>query len=162
MESPSGQLCDDAAVELPPARPGYDAINCQETIFSSNYNSLQVSVQKRFRSNSFINVNYTYSHARTDATSDWATPQNTYDIAAEYGPTGFDRRHIFGANFAYYVPWYEHQPGVAEHILGGWEVSGIISAYTGLPYTVYQGLEDPAGQGVIDGNSLSSGRPDQR
>jgi hypothetical protein len=140
---------------------GYDAINSYETIFSSNYNGLQIALQKKFGTNSFINVNYTYSHALTDGTGDYTTPQNTYDIAAGYGPAQFDRRHIFGANFAYYLPWYEKQLGITGHILGGWEVSGIISAYTGLPYSVYQFFEDPAGQGVIDGNSNASGRPDQ-
>jgi hypothetical protein len=140
---------------------GYDAINSFETIFSSNYNGLQIALQKRFGTNSFMNVNYTYSHALTDGPGDFATPQNAYDIAAEYGPAHFDRRHIFGANFAYYLPWYKNQRGVAGHILGGWEVSGIISAYTGLPYTVYQFFEDPAGQGVVDGNTWATGRPDQ-
>ena len=50
---------------------GYDAINSFETIFSSNYNGLQIALQKRFGTNSFINVNYTYSHALTNGTSDF-------------------------------------------------------------------------------------------
>ena len=140
---------------------GYDSINSLETIFSSNYNGLQIALQQRIGTNSFINVNYTYSHALTNGTGDYATPQNTYDTAAEYGPAKFDRRHIFGANFAYYLPWHQNQPGISGHILGGWEVSGIISAYTGLPASIYQFSEDPAGQGVIDNNSYASGRPDQ-
>jgi hypothetical protein len=140
--------------------PGYDAINSQQTIFSANYNALQVSASKKIGANSFAKVNYTFSHALTDATADYATPQNTYDIASEYGPTQFDRRHILNINFVYNLPFLVTQPGVVGHVLGGWEVSGIITAFTGLPYSIYQYDEDPAGQGVIDSNSLASGRPD--
>ena len=135
---------------------GYGPISSVDTIFSSNYSSLQASLQKRIGAKSFINVNYTYSHALTDAISQYATPQNTYDIAAEYGPAEFDRRHIFGANFAYFLPWFERRNGVVGHLLGGWEISGIVAAYTGTPYTAYQFFEDPAGQGV-----LGVGRMDQ-
>ena len=139
---------------------GYDAINAEETEFNSNYNGLQVGLTRHLGADSLINVNYTYSHAFTNATGDYATPQNTYDLAAEYGPTQFDRRHIFNANFVYNLPFFKKQSGVSGHVLGGWEVSGIVTAYTGLSYSVYQFEEDPAGQGVIDSNSFSSGRPD--
>jgi hypothetical protein len=96
-----------------------------------------------------VNVNYTYSHAFTNTTGDFATPQNTYDLASEYGPAQFDRRHIFNANFVYYFPFFRSQSGLPGHIFGGWEFSGIVTAYSGLPYSVYQFIEDPAGQGVI-------------
>jgi len=139
---------------------GYDAINAEVTAFSSNYAGLQVSLKKQLGLNSIINVNYTWSHALTDAVGDYATPQNTYDVQAEYGPAQFDRRNIFNANYVYNLPFFKTQPGLAGHVLGGWEVSGIITAYSGLPFSVYQYDDDPAGQGVIDGNSFASGRPD--
>jgi Carboxypeptidase regulatory-like domain/TonB-dependent Receptor Plug Domain len=139
---------------------GYDAINSQVTAFSSNYSGLQLSLSKHLGRDSLINANYTWSHALTDATGDFATPQNTYDIAAEYGPAQFDRRNIFNVNFIYNLPFFRNEPGLSGHVLGGWEFSGIITAYSGLPYSVYQFEEDPAGQGVIDGNSFASGRPD--
>jgi hypothetical protein len=139
---------------------GYDAINSQQTIFSSNYNALQVSASRNIGTKSFVKFNYTYSHGLTDATADYATPQNSYDIASEYGPTQFDRRHILNINFVYTLPFFATESGVAGHVLGGWEFSGIVTAFTGLPYSIYQYDEDPAGQGVIDSNSFASGRPD--
>jgi hypothetical protein len=140
---------------------GYDAINDQETEFNSNYNGLQASLQKRFSNNSIFNVNYTWSHALTNADGDFATPQDQYDLAAEYGPAEFDRRQILNLNYVYMLPFFKTQTGFEGHVLGGWEVSGIVSAYTGLPYTIYNYLDDPAGQGTIDGNSFASGRADQ-
>ena len=139
---------------------GYDAINLFKTIFSSSYHSLQVSAQKRLRGNSLLVFNYTYSHDSTTAQSDFSAPQNSYDIRAENGPTRFNRPHIFNANFIYELPWMRNQEGVAGHLLGGWEVSGIIYVYSGLPLTVTQ-RSDPAGLGVRDANSFAGGRPDR-
>ncbi len=59
--------------------------------FNSNYNSLQAQLTKRFGAGAMFVVNYTWGHALTDAQSDYRTPQNTYDIRAEYGPARFDR-----------------------------------------------------------------------
>jgi hypothetical protein len=139
---------------------GYDAINDQITSFGSNYNGLQVALQKRIGKNSLVNVNYTWSKAMTNAFNDTSAAQNTYNLGAEYGPARYDRTNIFNANFVYDLPFFESQSGLVGHTLGGWEISGIVNSYTGLPYTVTGVLNDPAGQGVLDGNSAVSGRPD--
>ena len=139
---------------------GYDAINLFKTIFTSNYHSLQVSAQKRFRGDSLLAVNYTYSHELTTAQGDFRAPQNSYDIQSEYGSGQFDRRHIFNANFVYELPWFQSQEGFVGHLLGGWEFSGIVYVYSGLPLTV-TASRDPAGLGVRDPNSVAGGRPDK-
>lgn len=139
---------------------GFDAINLFKTIFTSNYNSLQLSAQKRFRGNSGISANYTYSHGLTTSQTDFTAPQNTYNIAAEYGPDRFDRRNVFNVNFIYELPWLKAQQGLEGHLLGGWEVSGIVYAFSGLPLTV-TASRDPAGLGLRDGNSFAGGRPNQ-
>jgi hypothetical protein len=139
---------------------GYDAINIFKTIFTSNYHSLQFGAQKRFRGQSLLAVNYTYSHGLTTSQSDFRSPQNIYDIRSEYGAAQFDRRHIFNANFVYELPWLQSQQGLAGHLLGGWEFSGIVYAYSGLPLTI-TASRDPAGLGVRDPNSFAGGRPDR-
>ncbi len=139
---------------------GFDAINLFKTIFTSNYNSLQMSGQKRLRGNSEISVNYTYSHGLTTSQTDFTAPQNSYNVPAEYGPDRFDRRHVFNANFIYELPWLQAQQGVEGHLLGGWEVSGIVYAFSGLPLTV-TASRDPAGLGLRDPNSFAGGRPNE-
>ncbi|MDI3255750.1 MAG: TonB-dependent receptor [Bacillota bacterium] len=139
---------------------GYDAINTQITEYMSNYNGLQVALQKRFSASSQLNLNYTWSKAMTNAFNDTSPAQNTYNLAAEYGPARYDRTHIFNANFVYDLPFFQSQSGFAGHTLGGWGFTGIGYVYSGLPYTVTGVLNDPAGQGVLDGNSAASGRPD--
>lgn len=139
---------------------GYDAMNIFSTEFDSNYNALQVAVQKRFGANSLLNVNYTWSHGLTDAQSDFTTPVVTSNLRLDYGPTVFDRRHILNLNYVYYVPFFQSQQGFVGHVLGGWEVSGIVSAYSGRPFTVFDFSEDPAGIGVL-GFSGATERPDE-
>ena len=42
----------------------------------------------------------------------------------------------------------------------GWELSGIVSAYSGAPWTVVTSGVDPAGLGVISSGTTSAARPD--
>jgi hypothetical protein len=141
---------------------GYDAINAFSSRFDSDYHALQVSVQKRFSANSQIAANYTYSHGITNAQTDFRTPQNTYNLAAERGESQLDRRHVLTASYIYELPLYKGQQGLAGHALGGWEVSGIVYANSGLPLTVTGGTSiDPAGLGLLDPNSFAGRRPNQ-
>jgi hypothetical protein len=130
---------------------GYGPINQILTSFTSNYNSLQASVQKRFGSG-VVAVSYTYSHALTTAGNDASTPQDSRNLRAEYGPADFDRRHIFTANYVYPLPWLKNQEGFTGHLLGGWEVSGIITYNSGLALTALGSFNgtDPAGLGMLD------------
>ncbi|MGH9728006.1 MAG: adenylyl cyclase, partial [Candidatus Acidiferrales bacterium] len=142
--------------------PGYNAINTLETRLDSNYHSLQVAAQKKFGTGSLLQVNYTWSHALTDAQTDRSSaPQNQYDLRAEYGASQLDRRHVFTVDYVYDLPFYRAQEGVLGHTLGGWEVSGIVTYYSGLPLTVttLSGV-DPAGLGYF-GPSAAGGRPDR-
>jgi len=139
---------------------GYVAINSLENWFNSNYNSLQVSAEKRFSGASLIKLAYTWSHNLTDNQSDRSNaPQNPYDFKADYGPASLDRRQVLTVNYVYELPFFRKQEGVAGHILGGWELSGITTYASGTPLTVTTGSVDPAGQGFL-GASASGPRPD--
>src|SRR5665213_3543406 len=154
-----------SALELPlnNLRPykGYNAINVVEPWFNSNYNSLQLYTQKRFRGENQISASYTWSKNLTDNGSDRSNAaQNSYNFnEGEYGPATFDRKHVFNVNFVYVLPIFTAQKGLAGKTLGGWEVSGIGSYYTGLAYTVTTSNSDPAALGLI-GSSSASARPD--
>ena len=140
---------------------GYGPISAIESRFNSNYNALQSEAQKRWGS-SILKVDYTYSKALTDNQTDRSSaPQDLYNIQQEYGPLQGDRTHIFSLDYVYELPWMKSQRGFAGRILGGWQVSGIISAATGLPLTILSSQSfDPAGQGVKLSASPASYRPD--
>jgi hypothetical protein len=141
---------------------GYNAINALENRFDSNYNSMQVSVQKRFAQNSLLEANYTWSHGLTDAQTDRSTaPQNTYNLRADYGPSQIDVRQVFTLDYVYDLPFFRSQHGFLGYVAGGWELSGIMSADTGQPLTIFTTYAtDPGGLGYF-GPSAVSGRPDQ-
>ena len=141
--------------------PGYNAINTLQSWFNSNYNSLQTTIQKRFKGDSQISANYTWSRNLTDNGSDRSNaPQSTYYFnKGEYGPATFDRTHIFNLNAVYMLPFYRDQKGLVGKTLGGWQASAIAQYNTGLPYTVTTSSSDPAAVGLL-GSSGSSARPD--
>lgn len=139
---------------------GYKAVNLIQPRFDSNYNSLQVSATQRFAGASQINIAYTFAKNLTDAQTDRSSsPQNPYDLRAEYGRAQLDRRHVFVANYIYEIPYFNKRRDFVGKVLGGWETSGIFTHQTGLPFTVTGGF-DPAGIGFI-GPSASGPRPNQ-
>lgn len=141
---------------------GFDAINLFSPVFTSNYNGLQTQFQKQFTSNSQIVVNYTWSHTLTTASGDYRAAQNTYDLRADYGNSDFDRRHVFTANYVYFLPFFKSQQGFLGHLLGGWELSGVAYLNSGRHYTASTSScrQDRAGLGLC-GNTWSGARPDQ-
>lgn len=148
---------------------GYAGSSDFEDIYTSNYNSLQAQVQKRFQGNSIIGLAYTWSHGLTTDPADRSTggaaiPQTYTNIEPNnYGPNVADRRHVATANFVYELPWMRTQKGVAGHILGGWQISGVQTWQTGLPVTTTltgANVVDPAGIGCL-GTSPCGLRADQ-
>lgn len=139
---------------------GWGPINMILPIFTSNYNGLQTSAQKRWKTGSQVSISYTWSKGLTTSQTDRSSaPQNTYNLAADYGPVQFDRKHIFSTNYVWSLPWMRDQKGVVGHILGGWQASGIVTVYSGLPLTIFSTGVDPGGLGLLTG-SQSTGRPD--
>jgi hypothetical protein len=141
---------------------GYAAINVIRPWFNSNYNSLQVSAQKRFAGGSLINLAYTWSKALTDNGSDRSNaPQNTYAWDQEYGLSPLDRRHVLNIAYVYELPFLRAQEGAIGRVLGGWQVSGITFWQTGTPLTITSSRGfDYAGQGIAGTPSAAGPRPD--
>ncbi len=140
--------------------PGYTAINMVAPWFNGNYNALQVFARKQFGTDSELSFSYTYSKSLADNQSDYSTaPENSYNFAAEYGRTQQSRTHVFSADYIYALPFFRAQSGLLGEILGGWQVSGIVQADSGLPLTVTTSGVDPGGLGLL-GASAASARPD--
>jgi len=140
---------------------GYTSIGQISPRFDSNYNALQTSLQKNFRGNTFLNVNYTWSKALTDNQTDRSSgTQYTYCIACDYGRASLDRRHVMTANFVYELPWQKSQQGFAGKALGGYQIASIFTANSGLPLTVFtsRAKGDPAASGLNGVGSVNNGR----
>jgi hypothetical protein len=72
-------------------------------------------------------------------------PQNSFCLECEWGPSVFDVRHRFVSSILYELPFGNGKPflqtGAGGAILGGWQVSTIISKSSGFPRTAYVGTD---------------------
>jgi hypothetical protein len=139
---------------------GWRGISMIQPRFNSNYHSLQISGTQRFSGASQVQLAYTWSKNLTDNQTDRSTaPQNPYSIVDEYGRAQLDRRHVFTLNYIYELPFFTKQNNFTGKVLGGWQVSGLITYQTGLPFTATYGGFDPAGIGFLNASSPAGGRP---
>jgi hypothetical protein len=138
---------------------GWRGISMLQPRYNSNYHSLQVSATRRFSGASQVQLAYTWSKNLTDNQTDRSTaPQDAYNIPGEYGRAQLDRRHVTTVNYIYELPWFDKQRGFAGKLLGGWQISGIVTYQTGLPFTATYSAFDPAGIGFLNANSPAGGR----
>ena len=132
---------------------GYRSIAIIQPRYNSNYHSLQVSAVHRFGGSSQVNLAYTWSKNLTDNQTDRSTaPQDSYNLAGDKSRATLDRRHVFNVNYVYELPFYKGRHDLTANVLGGWQVSGIFSYLTGIPFTVTTSNFDPAGTGLINAN----------
>ncbi|HYX30656.1 MAG TPA: hypothetical protein VE863_19120, partial [Pyrinomonadaceae bacterium] len=139
---------------------GYSSLDILTPRFNSNYHSLQVFATRRFTGASQVNFAYTWSKNLTDnQTSSVSTaPQDSGNIKAEYSRAVLDRRHVLSANFIYELPFFKTRHDFVGQVLGGWQMSGIATYNSGLPFTVSLSSYDPAGIGYIQ-SIHAGGRP---
>jgi hypothetical protein len=121
----------------------YGAISAFLPLDRSNYNSLIFQIERRFHNGfSFLGA-YTWSHSLDyggQVSDNDVAAQNPYNLTAEYGNSNFDVRQRVSVSYIYELPFgrgkeWLTQPGVARAILGGWQLSGVTSIQTGLPFT---------------------------
>ncbi|HKQ78812.1 MAG TPA: carboxypeptidase regulatory-like domain-containing protein [Blastocatellia bacterium] len=123
--------------------PGLGGIRYEENVATSNFNSLQVSVNRRFSRGFSYSLAYTWSKALGVAPGDgsFVNPYNTrlYD----YRLLDFDRAHSFTATYIYDVPKLGRKLGdnwFTRGLLDGWQVSGITSLISGNPFELGVGI----------------------
>jgi hypothetical protein len=153
--------------------PQYGDFNQEDNSFTpdrtgnSTYHAMQASVNKRFAQGLSFLVSYTVSKNITDADSSgpgvagfmganaWIG-QNSYDRRAEKAVSELDTPQSLVASFFYELPMGRGKPvlnsgGLANRIVGGWSVSGILSYQSGLPTAVYAPCTGTAGDVLFAG-----------
>ena len=110
---------------------------------SSEYNSLQVAFNRQFSKGLLLKGAYTWSHA-IDFTDDDGWAQTSWfgdQFSRNRASAGFDRTQVFQLGWVYELPFgkgkaFLNGGGLASKVIGGWQLSGIESCYTGNPLTV--------------------------
>ncbi|MCC6165121.1 MAG: TonB-dependent receptor [Acidobacteria bacterium] len=131
---------------------GFAEFRFYEATNTSRYHALQVQARRRFSNRVGFGVGYTLGRAMSYGGSDLlleSEPQETGDLAAEYGPSNFDVRHRLIASFLYETPSIG-SGALVRGLSGGWQISGVFAALSGGASNV----RDSA-------NSYSNQRPDR-
>jgi hypothetical protein len=112
----------------------------------SNYNSLQLNVQRRLIHGIQFGAAYTYGKTLTDVTGVGSFPlgggsyNDQLNQHGGYGPADFDTRHRFVANYLWNLPNVRNNEGISGKVLSGWGASGVVVVQTGPAIT----FTDPA------------------
>jgi hypothetical protein len=110
---------------------------------NNTYNALTLNVEKRFSGGFSILTNYTYSRAlgNTDGGSFQSAAKNPYNLRDSYGPLSFDVRNHFSFSGVWDLPFGKGKSmlsnisGVANQIIGGWQLNGITTLQGGTRAT---------------------------
>jgi hypothetical protein len=142
---PAGTLQANPGVQTNALRPylGLAAINYTTIDGRSKYNSLQVSLDRRFHSGLGFGVSYTLSKARDNIGWLGAAAYAPYFV---YAPFEWDRPNTLNANIIYELPILRGKTGLAANLLGGWQASTVVFFRSGNPLSVLDAV-DVAGTG---------------
>jgi hypothetical protein len=114
---------------------GYSNITQYRSDSTSNYNALQVYLNKR-KGTVFFTAGYTYSKALGDASAQGDNPESYLDRHYNYGPLTFDRRHAFIATYVWSLPRLAQANPILRTAFGAWQLNGVIRLQTGQYYSV--------------------------
>jgi hypothetical protein len=125
---------------------GFAFINLGENAARSEYNGLQVEVNRRFSNGLGYGLAYTFSESFDNASDRRQQAWDPFDDTYFWGHSSFDTRHVAVINFVWEIPFLRGSSSLASKILGGWELSGVAQFQTGSPTTITTG-DDFAGIG---------------
>lgn len=131
-------------------------IEYRDNVGNSTYHGLEASLQKRFSQGLTFSVAYTWSHSIDQAMEHLYSGgsnsflQNEHDLTQQRGNSDFDVRHRLVFSYVYDLPFgngkrWAHE-GPIGAVVGGWRVSGITTAHTGRPFTIFAGGNSSAFQ----------------
>lgn len=132
--------------------PGYEGITYVENSGTSNYNGLQVAVNRRFAKGLQGGIAYTWSKAMGITDADGGIiPTYMNSRTWLYGRLGYDQTHVFVANYTYDVPkgsqlWNNV---VTRAAMDNWQISGVTTFASGFPLGI--------GFTTVDGADITGG-----
>ncbi|HVB36467.1 MAG TPA: TonB-dependent receptor [Candidatus Acidoferrales bacterium] len=117
---------------------------------TASYNALQVTFSEKLGRAFSLQGYYTYSKSlesveldnnTPNPTASGQIPQDYLALREERGASNFDQRHSAVVSFVWLFSYYSGQSGLLRGLLNGWTVSPIISAHSGLPFTITSGSD---------------------
>ncbi len=108
--------------------------------YSTMYNALQVKLDRRLGGNLTLTTSYTYGRGMGFQSSDDGGLLFYTNQRRNYARNDFDRTHTFVQSYMWNLPFGPGQrwlhAGVLSNVFGNWRANAIVTAMTGLPFTV--------------------------
>jgi hypothetical protein len=126
---------------------GYGQISYLEFGGTSNYNSLQVSLQRRFSRSLTFGAVYTWSKSLATANAD-SDSQDPFNPLLDYRATSWDRTHVFAANYVYDLPSVARHFGGKKwlsYVTDNYQLSGVTQFMSGAPVDLNSNFSFPPG-----------------
>jgi len=111
--------------------PVFTDIFAEDTIANSNYNALEMMLQKRFSRGLQFQAAYTFSKSIDDGCT-FEETLNPFNFGASRGLSLFNSKQRFVVSYDWELPIAKRQ-GFAGKVLNDWEVSGITQLQSGFP-----------------------------
>jgi hypothetical protein len=106
---------------------------------NASYNALIARLTRRFANGVQLDAIYRFAKSMDVVSYEGPTantnPTYPLDVRQEVGPSDYDVRHNFIATGLWELPFFKNRHDAAGSLLGGWQVSGILTAHTGFPWT---------------------------
>jgi len=118
---------------------GTTTVNSWGSRTKQRYKGLQLALNRPFRNGLMLKGAYTLSEAKNMADEDgWTGLTWNHPIKYDdnFALAGYDRTHIAQLGFLYELPFLKENQSALGKILGGWQINGIGSFYSGTPYSI--------------------------
>jgi hypothetical protein len=134
---------------------------------SSIYHGAQFEAKRRFSNGLSFTAAYTrskvidngseiFSYGNTSSLQQSSVPSFFGGLQIDRGVGFFDRPNRLVFTYIYDLPLAKAQRGVAGKVLGGWQIAGITTYESGVPYTVVNGQDaDGVGGATYDRPNLN-------
>lgn len=135
--------------------PNFGAVSLQNQWITSWYNSMQLSVERRFSKGLQFQAAYTWARSiddlsgpfPSDFNNDPGGPQHLFDRKLDRGLSSFEVQHKMVVNYTWDLPFgpgrrflSNYANGLLGRLLENWQLSGITSFYSGYPFTIRNGF----------------------
>ena len=111
----------------------------------ANYNALQLTLTHQFEHNFSVLASYVWSKSMDFISIDPAnitlTQSNQFNVSADYARSDFDIPQNFFISYVWAVPGTNRFGLFGKDVLSGWQVNGITTFRTGIPYNVLSGVD---------------------
>jgi hypothetical protein len=140
----------------PDGVPVFSNIFAEDTVANSNYNSLQVSAEKRLSKGLQFEAAYTWSKSIDDASS-FENELNPLNYRLSRSLSYFDAPQRFVFSYFYQFPKMSLQ-GIRDKLFNGWQTSGILTFQNGFPVPIQSSADNE-----LEGSFFfqSAGEPDR-